>query len=263
MVPSQVDPSGNLMVFDFETTGDNPRSARAVQMAALLVSAQGEVTEYETLCDPGIPIGREAQAVHGISAEQVAGAPRDDEVVQAFMAPLLESGAPLVLAGHFSRFYDEPILRRLAEPLVIPPVLHVDTYVLASRIWPSAPTHKLSRSEAEAAEAGERGKIGLTQWLGLGDGAGAHDALEDVRMVKVLLDHIADMYDTTIPELAQYCDTPVVLKTCHFGKHKGKPWGRGPGCVPMGYCMSMLNWMEDPSPDMRATLSHHYGLTFR
>lgn len=64
---------GVLAAIDFESTGNNPREDRPVQIAAVLADVVGVDPlpgSYVSLVNPGKRISREAFEVHGISQEQ-------------------------------------------------------------------------------------------------------------------------------------------------------------------------------------------------
>ena len=69
-------PAG-YVVFDCETTGTDTSEDEIVSLALVRLDPDGvEVTRYETLVRPSRPIPAGATAVHGISDDDVAGAPR-------------------------------------------------------------------------------------------------------------------------------------------------------------------------------------------
>lgn len=269
-----------LVPFDYETTSNKPQSTRGVQLAAMAMElplyrswehTPEPVLMMNEITDPEVDIHHEAAEVHGITPEMVAGK-RADHVVSKELYDFLEANQHrVILASHNGTTFDAPILWRLADmeserprpPLVLP---HIDCLILATRIFPHAPNHKLSVTQAEYEKNPEKLKgVGLIQHLKLGTGEGAHDALEDIRMVWSLISFIQkNLKEGTwsLLDLAQWCASPRVLKICHFGKHKGKPWGKGPGCVPAGYVKFICGLFEDATPDMIATVQHHYGMSF-
>ena len=64
-----------LAVFDIESTGLNPRTDRILELAAIRLEPGGGREERTWLLDPGVPIPLESTAIHGITAEMVAGCP--------------------------------------------------------------------------------------------------------------------------------------------------------------------------------------------
>lgn len=248
-----------LVIFDWETTSPKPATTRGVQFAAYSTN-HGQL--WNQLCDPEVDIHHEAAEVHGITSEMVKGQPKDYEVASEFVNFWHTAQRPIT-AGHNSSTFDIPITNRLAKvggcALRIEG-LHIDSLVLAQRVYPNAPSHRLSATEAEAKKPGA---IGLTQWLKLGTGEGAHDAMVDCKLVFELIRRISLDSGKSIEELAAWCAQPYVHDICFFGKHAGKKWGRGPGVVPFYYVKWMTENIADPSVDMVATIKHHYGMEFK
>lgn len=253
--------SESIVVFDWETTSADPATARGVQFAAY---HSGEGAWYDCLTNPEVSIHHGAQAIHGISDEMVKDAPKDWGI--AFEFSLLVAGSDgIITAGHNSTTFDIPITNRLAKmggPAVPPPLgqPHIDSMLLAQRVWPTAPSYRLSATEAEAKKPGE---IGLIQWLGLGTGEGAHDALADCKMVLQVIEAASLKTGKSHQELAEWMAKPFVHSHALVGKHKGKPWGKGPGCVPLFYAKWCCENWTDASIDMQATILYHYGLSFK
>lgn len=76
-------PVSGFAVIDLETTGLSPRTDRVVEMALIQLDAGlAPCGEFTTLINPGRDIG--ATHVHRITARDVAGAPRFEQV-----APML------------------------------------------------------------------------------------------------------------------------------------------------------------------------------
>ena len=89
-----------IVFFDLETTGMSPTEDRIVELAAVRIERDGEVTRYQSLINPGRPIPGRATAVHHISDGMVADAPRFSEVGRAF----LEFAAESTLVAHNAYF---------------------------------------------------------------------------------------------------------------------------------------------------------------
>lgn len=243
-----------ISYFDTETTSNVPATTRVVQAALLEVQLKDGIPDSDPvvvmnqLANPGVQIHHEAAEIHGITSEMVADQPPDHEVmieVYEYLRVIHETGG--FVSGHNVSTFDLPILfNRSGLPKI--PFRVIDTLTLATRCLPHAPSHKLGE---------------LTTWLGLGDAANAHDALADIRMCHELVKKFSFDLGMSIQQLAEWCAIPRVLKIAHFGKHKGLPWGMGPGCVPFGYVKFITDKFDDPSPDMIATIRHHYKLEFK
>lgn len=233
----------DLLIFDFETTSNKPESTRVVQQAAM----HNDVVVFNELCNPGLQISDGACEVHGITDEMVRDKPSDTERVTALAQYILERKDEIIIAGHNVTTFDIPIMWRIAGVIDPPKIPVIDTLTCAIRTLPYADSHKLGD---------------LFVALGLGSAENAHDALGDIEMVKKLIFAFMSALGYDLEALVKWLATPRVLKTCHFGKHKGKPWGKGPGCVPSGYAMFMAKNFEDPHPDVELTILHHYGYRF-
>lgn len=233
-----------LLAFDTETTSAEPSRCGVVQMGAILVE-RGAVTQvFNRLCRPqSEAISAEAAAVHGITPEKVADAQPDAEVVREFSswaAKVREAGG--VLAGHNSESFDVPIIERVGGMKL--PVPRIDTLIVARRLYPNSPSHKLGD---------------LIQLLKLGSAEGAHDAEADVRMVSVLVGHFMTKTRMSLAGLASWSSTPTVLNIMPFGKHKGQPFGS----VPRSYISFICRTFTGVSDDMRVSVRHHFGMDFK
>jgi DNA polymerase-3 subunit epsilon len=133
--------SGEIFAaLDFETTGLNPEGDRICEYGAVKFSREGELEEFSILCDPGIPISKDAQAVSGISDEMVRGLERAESVLPSFLsflgdASLVAHNAPFDLSFLYAAS------RRLPSPKPANPVF--DTRTLARDAFPGFPRYSL------------------------------------------------------------------------------------------------------------------------
>jgi DNA polymerase III epsilon subunit family exonuclease len=120
-----------FVVVDLETTGLRPGESGICEIGAVRLRGFEVEAEFETLVDPGLPIGAGASAVTGLRNEQLRGAPRPAEAVRSFLSFAGDS----VLVAHNARF-DLAFLDRETERLtgsrIGSPV--VDTVRLARRL---------------------------------------------------------------------------------------------------------------------------------
>ncbi len=128
-------------VVDVETTGFSPKHHdRIVEIGIVRANARGEVIdEYATLVNPGRDVG--PTHIHGISAGDVADAPRFEEVVGDVLS--LMRGA--VLVAHNAAFD----LRFLCHECDVgraplPAVEYLCTLSLAKRLTPGLPSRRLA-----------------------------------------------------------------------------------------------------------------------
>lgn len=120
-----------LASLDFETTGVDPLTDRVLSYA--LLDDRGH--DFSGLINPGVPIPAASAAVHGLTAEALAGAPAPVDAlaeVIAWVQDLIERGVGLVV---FNAAYDLTMLRAeatrwgLAQP-DWERLLVVDPYVI-------------------------------------------------------------------------------------------------------------------------------------
>ena len=100
-----------LVFFDIESTGLNVATDRIVEISIVKVSptAPGQPNDVEVKTrriNPGMPIPPEAQAVHGISDDDVKECPRFSQIAKS-LAQMLQG---CDIAGYNSNKYDIPLL---------------------------------------------------------------------------------------------------------------------------------------------------------
>lgn len=222
-------------VFDVETTGLDPESSEIVEVAAVATSLSNPLLGmWSSLVKPSTPIPPEVSGVHGLTDRDVAGAPSWAEALpqlHAFLAPL----APIVKVSHNFEF-DRAFLKTKNG---------VCTARLAQHLWlDRAPNFKNNT---------------LRYWRNLSAetfGIAAHRALGDALVTAALLrdeltspEFVAlDVND--VDALIEYTESPILLTTFPFGKHRGQSID----AVPPDYVSWCLRSMPDLSRDMRYTL---------
>lgn len=156
-----------LVCLDLETTGIFPARDRIVQIGIVKFYPNGEVTEWQSLINPGMAIDPEASAVHKIDDAAVEHAP-----TFADLAPIIAGGLEdCDLLGYNLKVFDIPFLQAefarcsftFKEPRVI------DVFKLYQRVSPRNLTAAVKEFLGETFEA-------------------AHDALADVRMTARVLE---------------------------------------------------------------------------
>ena len=126
----------DMVVYDLETTGINPKTAEIVEIAAQRLSVMGDEVErfYRLVKPPGGHIPRAATRIHRIDAETVKDSPGIEIVLPELIGFLQDR----ILIGHNVAEYDNPILARdlrryLKQDLSAP---HYDTLATARRLFP-------------------------------------------------------------------------------------------------------------------------------
>lgn len=133
---------GRLTVFDVESTGTSTSTDEIVQLAAVTLNRDGQVTaRFNRLVKPSGPVG-ESEKIHHISDERLKA---EGEPPEKVFADFLAFTRNHILAGH-NVSYDIHILmsqmRRLGmDPVEIP--AWVDTLEIFRRYYPELKNHKL------------------------------------------------------------------------------------------------------------------------
>ncbi len=159
-------------VIDFETTGLSPAlGARPTEVAIVLIAEGKIVDRFQSLMNPGVSIPNDIQALTGITDEMVRKAPKVEIVIRD--AVQFVGTHPIVAhnAAFDSKFWDAELRRingRRKQEFAC-------SMLLARRIFPEAPNHKLGT---------------LVRTLGLPATGRYHRALADAEATAYLLLHI-------------------------------------------------------------------------
>lgn len=234
--------NSNFLVMDTETTGVDPATCKVVEFAWVLTSLIGPLAAGTSLVNPGCHIPPEASAVHHLVDADVA----DEPPLAAVLAdlPLQLRGLKVHAFVAHNAAFDSAFLPSLRQ------LPWLCTYRLARRLMPDLPAF---------------GNQYLRYALGVdvpeAQGLAAHRALADAYVTAANLRHmLAGVVDNPtwpqeIPALAAHLETPMILKTCGFGKHKGLPWDQ----FPKSYLSWMLSagGMTDLDIDTKHTAQHY------
>ncbi|MDE2453871.1 MAG: 3'-5' exonuclease [Burkholderiales bacterium] len=131
-----------VAVIDFETTGISPgQGARATEIAAVLLRDGEIVGRFQSLMNAGAWIAPFIQSLTGISNAMIAAAPPARTVMREVMA--FTRGCPMV--AHNASFDRSFWLAEAAAAGCEPDPAHrfACTMLLARRVYPQAPNHKL------------------------------------------------------------------------------------------------------------------------
>ncbi len=232
-----------------ETTGVDFRNDRIVEVGVLKLSPDAEPISYRRLVNPGIPIPPEAQAVHGISNEDVEDKPRFRTVAPRLARLLADAD----LAGFNIRRFDLPFLAAEFVRVGVEFAIGSRAVLDAQRIY-----HEREPRTLEAA----------VRFFCDRDHIDAHGALGDASATAAVLD----------AQLARYDDLPRTVAALHeattdvdiggrfrtaggcvvfaFGKHQNSPLDDVARREP-GYLTWFLNqdFLDDAKAVVRKALA--------
>jgi DNA polymerase III epsilon subunit family exonuclease len=126
---------GDVVVYDLETIGKDPRLAEIIEIGALKLDEGGrEVGRFYSLVKPKIPIPRSSSRVHGITDAEVRDAPSIEEVLPDF----LDFIGSDILAGHNVEQFDNIVLDRALSRYLNSRLSNItyDTMKVAQRLYP-------------------------------------------------------------------------------------------------------------------------------
>lgn len=210
-----------IVFFDIESTGLNVASDRIVEICAVKVMPNGDEEVKTRRINPTIPISPEAQAVHGISNEDVKDCPTFKEIAKS-LAKWMEG---CDFAGYNSIKFDIPLLAEEFLRVGIDFDFRKRHLVDVQNIF-----HKMEQRTLSAAY-----KFYCQKDLENAHSAEA-DTLATYEILKGQLDRYPDTLENDVKMLAEFStktklvdyagrialndkDVPVF----NFGKHKGKP----------------------------------------
>ena len=231
-----------VVVSDTETTGFEAASCSLLEVAAVRVPRPSSGTiAYQSFVEFEGEIPPDAKATHHITEAEVAPGARFCSPRERVVAKLLEFEHEEMAWAFHNAAFDQTFLPELTRPVIC-------TYRCALHMYPEAPSHK---------------NQALRYWLGLEpeeyltQGLAAHRALYDAGVTAALLNHMARVTGS-FDELVRLTNTPVLLTTVRFGKHKGEKWSD----VPRDYaqwCLYKSDMARD-NPDLKFTLEVRLGL---
>jgi len=200
------------IILDTETTGVDEED-RIIQLSYLVTDLDGNILEmYDDLCTAPLPIKFDSMAIHNITPEMIEGKPVCVDT-KAF-ARLNELNVPENTLVIQNAEFDEAML---AKEGFVSQMKLIDTYRILRKKYPLQTPHGLQHKRYELGLYKKEPE--LIKELGVE--VRAHDALGDVVVLKLFLDHLlAD--GQTHEEMIELCSAPMMLDIMTFGKHKGK-----------------------------------------
>ncbi|HIP28380.1 MAG TPA: 3'-5' exonuclease [Sulfurovum sp.] len=240
------------VLFDTETTG-NTEEDRIIQVGAMIVHSKDVIDVYDELCSTEVPISIEAMEVHNITPDVIENQPPYFELDFTKKLEAYNEKENFLIAHNIN--FDLGMIKK--EGFDNNYTL-IDTLRCAKHLLPDSPYHRLQylrySLELYKTEGAEAAKLNVT--------IKAHDAIGDVLVMKLLLSKLVLLAKKQFPEeknpmltLDKLTQTPVLMKTFKFGKHKGKEVA-DVAKEDAGYMKWMKNNM-DLDEDMAFTLDYY------
>ncbi|QEN06228.1 3'-5' exonuclease [Thiospirochaeta perfilievii] len=129
-----------IVVFDLETTGLNPKSERIIEIGALKIRDNEIVDRLSMLVNPGIPVPFYSTKVNGITTDMLIGCISDIEGVKQF----IEFSKNCIIVAHNISFdigFINSYLERANTPIL--ENMLVDTVRLARKAFPGEKKYSL------------------------------------------------------------------------------------------------------------------------
>lgn len=192
--------------YDTETTGVRSDQDRIIEIAAFDPHLNRTFNQF---VNPGIPIPKEATAIHTITDEMVQDAPSFKEVGQSFID---FCGEEAVLIAHNNDSFDLLFLRQEAarHGLTLPNWHFADSLKWARKYRSDLPKHTLQH---------------LREVYGIAANQ-AHRALDDVMVLHQVFSSMID--DLPIEMVLKLLSKSSKLERMPFGKYQGKPLSEVP-----------------------------------
>ncbi len=192
-----------FVCIDCETTGLDLQQDRVIEVAAIVFTVHEELEVFDTLIDPKIPIPESSTAIHHITNEMIVGMPTLEDILPRMLSII--GRHPVV--GHGVHF-DVSLLATAAEKAGIPHHLssnkQIDTLRMA-RYYGECPVNSL-------AQLGKHFNIEV---------AGTHRAMTDVLINVGVFKYLLQQF-STLQQLYNALDKPILMRTMPLGKHKGR-----------------------------------------
>lgn len=226
---------GDFALIDVETTGLDAAVDKIVEIAVL--RRRGDQYEvFSSLVNPGFPIPPTAMAVHHITDEMVADAPKIEDIAPD-LHRMIDGSVRIAHNAALDSTFVDPALGEEADPSK-----WLCTYRAARHLLPLAPAF---------------GNQVLRYWLKVqvdDNGAGAHRAMFDVDVTAEVLGHILaqakERGAKTMADVQALSQQPIIVATMPFGKHVGKKLEE----IPADYFEWALRELKVLDHDLRGSI---------
>ena len=242
------------IILDTETTGTGDND-RVIQLGYIVLGVNPiEVHNEFNTTDESISFG--AMEVHGITPDLLEGKPACVET--SAYKRLLELNTP----ENYLIIHNAPFdIKMLEKEGFSTQMKVIDTLRVAKHILPDEEAHRLQyfryKMDLYKEEKKEADALGIV--------VKAHDAIGDVLVLKLFLSKLKVAVQAAYPsenpveKMVDLTNTPILVKTFRFGKHKGKDLA-DVAQEDAGYLRWMLSSMDNLDEDLRYSINHVLGM---
>lgn len=241
------------IILDTETTGAAEHD-RVIQLGFLVLGGK-EIEVHNEFNSSDVPISTGAMEVHGITPELLLGKPSCIETLGYKRLLELNSDENYLII-HNAKFDIE----MLQKEGFVTKMRVIDTLRVAKHLLPDEEAHRLQyfryKMELYKSEKKEADALGIE--------VKAHDAIGDVLVLKLLLSKLKELVQAAYPKenpvekMVDLTNTPILVTTLRFGKHKGKAF-TDVAKEDAPYLRWMLGNMENLDEDMRYSINYYLG----
>jgi DNA polymerase-3 subunit epsilon/exodeoxyribonuclease X len=241
------------IILDTETTG-TAEEDRVIQLGYIVLGAK-EVEVHNEFCSTDVPINYAAMEVHGITPDMLEGKPKCTDM------PAYKRLQELNTPDNYMIIHNAPFdLKMLEKEGFTTQMKVIDTLRVAKHVLPDEEAHRLQyfryKMDLYKEEQKEADALGIE--------VKAHDAIGDVLVLKLFLSKLRKIVQEQFPgenpveKMVDLTNTPILVKTFRFGKHKGKSLEEV-AREDAGYLRWMLGNMENLDDDMRYSINYYLG----
>ena len=241
--------AAKYIILDTETTGTGEND-RVIQLGYVVLGAK-EIEVHNEFNSSDTPISFGAMEVHGITPDLIEGKPACTET--SAYKRLVE----LNVNDNYLIIHNAPFDVGMLEKEGFKTQMKViDTLRVAKHIFEDEEAHRLQyfryKMELYKQEKKEADALGVV--------VKAHDAIGDVLVLKLFLSKLKEAVQAKYPnenpveKMVDLTNTPILIKTFRFGKHKGKEL-REVALSDAGYLRWMLSSMDNLDADMKYSIN--------
>jgi DNA polymerase-3 subunit epsilon/exodeoxyribonuclease X len=237
------------IILDTETTGTSQED-RIIQLGYIVLGSK-EIEVHNEFCSSEIPISFGAMEVHGITQELIEGKLKCIETSAYKRLNELNNEENYII------IHNAPFdLTMLEKEGFDTKMKVIDTLRVAKHIFEDEEAHRLQYFRYKMGlykeEEQEAKKLNIV--------VKAHDAIGDVLVLKLFLTKLKEAVVVKYPDenpvekMVDLTNTPILIKTFKFGKHKGKSLEEV-ATSDAGYLRWMLSSMDNLDEDLKYSIN--------